>query len=524
MNKTLLPYLALPFLAIMLCALCRADALGQGKDANAPAATASGEIRISSRMRVGRRQRGRAKNPAGRRWVSLLITTDPSHCLVAINDKLKGQTDAQGKLAIPLRPGTYQIYVSHDYYVGERSEVKITPTPVEQKAGYRLKPLLKVLRIKTDPPKTEVYLDDVYKGTSDADGLLAIEQVLLTKPHKLRASKVGYADNSISFQPDVPQVSIKLLVDPLIASGRDFRQHLSAGKLSDAFSLYQNLARTKPDFEDLPSLLNSILQGLQSRSMNMLMKMSPYGLFVSVEEAQELNRLYEQASRLRPADTTLVSFAEYWKMKSLLAQALRTSDSSERESLLRSTRAIALKIESLNAQNAYLLSDLGWVYMMLKDIPAAQKAYESAQKFDPNLAYPYFALGLINMNAAESETAKIPKSRYYQAAIDKFTQTIKVKPDFSRAYMLRCISYAVLNRHQESLADGQQAVAMRPQSAYAHFALGFAYYQKGRTEYQNSMREFDLALSLTDDALNEGTKNEIQRKLVKIKKTLGINH
>jgi tetratricopeptide (TPR) repeat protein len=78
--------------------------------------------------------------------------------------------------------------------------------------------------------------------------------------------------------------------------------------------------------------------------------------------------------------------------------------------------------------------------------------------------------------------------------------------------------------HQEAIANGQQAVAMRPQSAYSHFALGFAYYQKGKPEYRNSLNEFERALALRDDALDEQLKFSIQQKLVIVKKTLGIKN
>jgi Flp pilus assembly protein TadD len=594
MNKNALHYLSSLFLAIALGAYCNPNLFGQGANANANAVTTVGKIRSHTRKRT-RKRNAVVRSGAGPRLVSLLIITDPPNCHVSVNDEPRGETDADGELEILLPPDSYQIHVSRAGYIGERDQIEITSTPVEQEAEFNLKLLMKTLKVITDPPQARVYLDDAYKGDSDTGGALAIEEVNSTRSHKLRASKAAFIDNSILVPPnssevsiklppdlitlkvttDPPkaevylddaykgtsnadgllsieqvspaqhtlraskagyidnatpvssansQVSIKLSLDPAIVSVKAIKQHLAAGQLDDAFTVYNSLAQDKPDYEDLQRLLDSILQGLQSRSMNMLMQMGPYGLSSSVEGAQAMSQLYEQALKLRPDDTSLTGFAEYWKIKYLLAKAQRTSLSAEKEALFRSALAIAPRVEALNSENAYLLFDLAWTYRALSHSVAAKKDYESAQRLDPNWAYPHFALGLIDMSVAEQEKARALKSSYYQAAIDKFAKAINLKPDFSRAYAMRCISYAVLNMHQEAIANGQQAVAMRPQNSYAHFALGFAYYQKGKTEYRNSMNEFDRALSLKEDEIDEVTKNNIQQKLAQMRKSLGLKH
>lgn len=102
------------------------------------------------------------------------------------------------------------------------------------------------------------------------------------------------------------------------------------------------------------------------------------------------------------------------------------------------------------------------------------------------------------MNAADSESAKAKalKLQKYGQAIDSFTKAITLKHDFSRAYALRSMSYAGLKKFEEAIANGQQAIALDPQSAYAHYALGFAYFQKGKSAYRNAREEFNRALSL----------------------------
>jgi tetratricopeptide (TPR) repeat protein len=52
-----------------------------------------------------------------------------------------------------------------------------------------------------------------------------------------------------------------------------------------------------------------------------------------------------------------------------------------------------------------------------------------------------------------------------------------------------------IGKPTEAVADGQQAVRLRPDSAYAHYALGFAYDQMGRREFPRA--KADLSERLT---------------------------
>jgi tetratricopeptide (TPR) repeat protein len=130
------------------------------------------------------------------------------------------------------------------------------------------------------------------------------------------------------------------------------------------------------------------------------------------------------------------------------------------------------------------------------------------------------------MRAAETTAVKAAKAAHHGRAVEGFTKAITLNPAFRQAYEMRCLAYAVVNRHREAIASGQQAVALKPASAHAHYALGFAYYQLGadkdKKEYHNAINEFNLALTYTDDALDTSTIDDVRRKLAVMRKALGI--
>jgi tetratricopeptide (TPR) repeat protein len=603
MNKNILCYLALILFVIAPCDFSQHVAFGQGPkgEITSPQPTPESKIKHTVPVRQIRRLNRKLKRPinkaAGPRWVGVLIVSDPPGSTIFFDDDTREVTDSvSGMLDVELLPGSYNIQVSHSGYTGKRVHLEITETSSDQDLKVKLEPIQKALKVITDPPRAEVYLDDTYKGVSSLEGVLSIEPVDLTKSHLLRAEKSGFPpsknitvapntsevtfklsldlitlkvttdppemevyldeaykgasnsdglllieqvnsalphtlrgrkagyikDGTVPVPINNPQATIKLQPDPLVVSAKAIKQQLAAGRLSDALGAYLKMAQEMPDYEDLPRLLDSILQALQARSSSMIAQMGPYGLLLSVEEAQEMNQLYEQARQLRQGDSEIAGLAEYWKMKSLVTRAKHTSVTSEREALLRTALKVAPVVEAFNSQNAYLLFDSAWVYSMLGDNATAKKGYEQTQKLNPNWAFSYYALGLMDMNAGDLEKSNKFKKVQYLAGIDKFTKAISVKPDFFQAYMMRCLSYSALKLHLEAIANGQQATAMRPQNAFAHFALGFAYYQKGKPEFRNALNEFERALSLTEDEPDQGTKASIQLMLVRIKKSLGI--
>ncbi len=143
--------------------------------------------------------------------VSLWIVTNPPGCRVIIEDEDQGETDAAGKLEVKLLPGTYYVRVTRAGYVTREAEVDVSNTLEEQEAEFTLPLALTTLNIVTEPPETEIYLDNVYKGASGPNGLLVIERVNPRQPHTLRAAKEGYQQQTIPLTSYSGQIGVTLL-------------------------------------------------------------------------------------------------------------------------------------------------------------------------------------------------------------------------------------------------------------------------------------------------------------------------
>jgi tetratricopeptide (TPR) repeat protein len=363
-------------------------------------------------------------------------------------------------------------------------------------------------------------LDDTYKGTSTADGVLIIDQVNPNASHRVRGKKAGYIEQIRVLSPNISEISIKLLPDPILLLVKDIKQQLADFQLVKAAEGYERLSIDAPDHPEIPRLLENILQNVQLRSNETLKRIGPFGLVTVMNDTDEMNKLYDKARRWRPEDDILDAFGKYWEMKLALSKADQSS-TPEKEALRRNAQSLLVDLGQRNIRNVYLLQEFGWAWLKLGDPVNAQKSFNSAQELKPDWAYPYFASAVLAMMAGDRELNKKSKSMKYGEAIIAFTKAIDRKHDFSRAYALRAIAYAYMKNHPEASASGLQAVTIDPKSAYAHFALGFAYFQKGgKANYRSAKDEFERALSLDGGELDQGTKNSIQEGLAIIQRKI----
>jgi tetratricopeptide (TPR) repeat protein len=457
--------------------------------------------------------------------LDLKVKTIPSDVELYLDGAPKGTSGADGQHVIK------QLNPTQSYKLRGRKPPDYRPHEIEVPPGkteieITLPPAWINLKVKTIPGEAAVYLGNAYKGDSDKSGALVIERVSTTESHTIRVEKKPEYLRKIvevtEVTADKPEITITLDPDPVVARSKSIKQQLDLGSLQEAFNTYNALSQERPDYDALPRLLDGLLQGLQTRSAAMMAQLGPYGLHVSPDELREMGQFYEQARKLRPGDSLVAAISEYWRMKSLVAAARQTSDPTSRASLLRNAAAIAPIVNTLNPQNAPVLFDSAWVQVRVGDAAAARKGFELTQRLSPNWALPPFALGLMDMSAADQGKTKQARAAGYLEAISKFTRAIEMKRDFFHAYAQRCFAYATINMHNEAVSDGLLAVAMKPQSAYAHFALGFAYFQKGKSEYRNALRNFEDALTLKEDELDEATRLSVQQKVAVVKKSLGI--
>jgi tetratricopeptide (TPR) repeat protein len=203
-----------------------------------------------------------------------------------------------------------------------------------------------------------------------------------------------------------------------------------------------------------------------------------------------------------------------------LLKADRAGSLAEKETLQRSARTLLSELSERNLRNPYLNLDLGWSWLKLREKAAAEKQFKSAQESKSDWAYPYFALAFLTLDTAENQKSKSARVAGYTQALENFNKAISLKHDFATAYALKSLIYSQLKKYEESISAALQAVAVDPKSAYAHFALGYAYFEKGKSGYRNSLNEFNQAITLGGIVLNENMKSAMQVRLTQIKQTL----
>lgn len=537
-------------------------------------------------------RRSQSRTQAAPSAISLWIVSNPPISNVFVNGEPRGETDAGGEMELKMSPGTYTVRVSRDGYVAREADVDVLPTPDAQQVEFALPTALVTVRVVTDPPGAEVYLDDVYKGATGPDGLLVLEKITPTQPHMLRARKDGYVQLSTPITPNSGQVSIKLMPDsmplklitdppeaevyldeiykgtstsdgaltidqvnpnqshtvrakkegyrqqssslapgssqatiklspdPIVLLVREIKLHVAENRLPEAVASFNRLTKDTPDHQELSRLSDSILLALQSRSAGVLKRVGPFGLAMDFSDSQEMSSLYLDTRTWRPGDESIDNLAKYWLARVALLKADRAGSLAEKESLQRSARTLLAELNERNLRNPYLNLDLGWSWWKLKEKETAEKQFKTAQELKPDWSYPYFALGFLTMNAAEIQRSKSARVAGYTQALENFTKAISLKHDFATAYALKSIIYSQLKKDEDSIVVGLQAVAVDPQSAYAHYALGYAYFEKGKSGYRNSLKEFSQAIALGGSDLDEAIKSAIQLRLTRIKQTL----
>jgi len=450
--------------------------------------------------------------------VTVNVVTDPPGAEIYLDDVYKGATGPNGLLVLekvtPSQP--HVLRVRKDGYVPQS-------TPVTANSGQvsiKLMPDSMTLKLITDPPEAEVYLDEIYKGTSTSDGTLVIDQVNPNQSHTVRAKKEGYRQQSSPLVPGSSQAMIRLSPDPIVLMLREIRLHVAENRLPQAVASFNRLTKDIPDHQDLPRLSDSILMGLQSRSAEELKRVGPFGLALDVSRSQEMNNLYVDTRTWRPGDEAIENLAKYWSIKLALTKAESTGSSAEKESLQGIARTLLAELNERNLRNPYLNLDLGWNWWKVKNRDAAQIQFKTAQELKPDWAYPYFALGFLAMSAADNQRAKSPRVAGYGQALENFSRAINLKHDFASAYALKSIIYSNLKKDEESIAAGLQAVAVDPQSAYAHLALGYAYFERGKSGYRDSLKAFNRAIALGAAEFDESMKSAIQQRLARIKQTI----
>ena len=185
-------------------------AQGAGATSSLPRTPAPKAIpKLTSHRRLKRTTSGLSKTrrtPVGPS--SLWLISKPPNCKVLSDGVLQGETNAEGELELKLDPGTHTIRVTREGYVTSEGEVDVVATSDATEVEFTLAPAVTSVNVVTNPTEAEVYIDDIYKGASNGNGLLVIERINPSQSHTLRVAKAGYQSQTVPITTYAGQISI----------------------------------------------------------------------------------------------------------------------------------------------------------------------------------------------------------------------------------------------------------------------------------------------------------------------------
>ncbi len=477
---------------LFLCGFCASSVAGQG---------------------AGRPSKPRPPEPQERE-VRLVILSQPGLCRVFLNGEFRGTTDESGRLEIRVPRGRYTVRVVREGY-GDQVRVVNLLLPREEHR-FILSPILLDITVSTDPAGARISLDGEYKGTTPVSGSIVIRQVPVGS-HTLRVEKERYLVNEAKIEVSRARTRwhVTLSPDPfwvkLERRMARIRDVLHEGNIAVALEECVSFApRLKGSDADALAIFGStcreVAKAIQIRSRSLLSGIGLFGLQVEAKHAEEMSQLYQRLHRLyellrSPDEAALaLAYAQYWRAKAKQEEFGSCGPAD------------------FDPDEAEIQYDLAWC--AFADRPRAERHFYRARDLKKDWALPHFGLAKLSWDEADRERDKGRRRRKFEAIIADLTRAIALGGEFTYYFHAeRALAYVKIGKLMEAITDGQQAVRLRPDSAYAHYAVGFAYYQVGRREFPRAKAELEAALRLEKDKLSPDQRKlaadwlaEIQRR------------
>jgi len=133
--------------------------------------------------------------PAVRTTSELTIRSTPPNSLILIDGESIGVTDEDGSLSLPsFKPGVYTVSVSKAGYRSDSKEISLAAGRKET-LTFDLALATQTLNIVSSPPESEVYIDDVLRGNTDASGRATITDLKIGE-HRITLRKSRYREGT----------------------------------------------------------------------------------------------------------------------------------------------------------------------------------------------------------------------------------------------------------------------------------------------------------------------------------------
>jgi len=163
---------------------------------------------------------------------------------------------------------------------------------------------------------------------------------------------------------------------------------------------------------------------------------------------------------------------------------------------------------------ANILCNEGQVALELPNKDLARAKFERAIKLFPQHWQSYYNLGLFFI-----------RKNLHQKAVDCFSKSLLIKPDFGWAYNERCRALLELERFQDARKDAETLAVLEPNNEWADSYLAqvhsfFGNYDTAIACYESAIRKNPANLAIRCDLanlrFNQGKSEEAERELRQI--------
>jgi len=148
-------------------------------------------------------------------------------------------------------------------------------------------------------------------------------------------------------------------------------------------------------------------------------------------------------------------------------------------------RVLARGTDNLEAYMKMLQGRQYFIRMNKEDNALARKMAEEAITLDPEYPAPYGLLGWTHYMEMWYRSSKSPKQSVARA-IELAQKSLEMDPH-SAGHSLLCHIYSFKRQYEKAIAEGEQAVAINPNSAQAHVILGRSLHWAGKNEESIAM-------------------------------------
>lgn len=460
-----------------------------------------------------------------KRFYPLAIETKPpgKDCTISIG--LGDGRELRPKTFVfTLSAGSYTLNVQCEGFKKSSTKLSIPRDLPPRRNAFpvSLERLKTEVTIFTEPAEAEVYLGNLPMKQTGPDGFLVLR--LEYGRYEMRVQKRGYLPKpqvvQLNLSTEAERVNIKLELDKVGKDDALLNKALEENRIQDSIHLYERLRDMDFDRALLRQKLAVLVENLNQRSSTMLGRLGPDGMDLDYVEVADMRRwclqvrsfLVDEPLEKNPAFELVQSLWEIeWIAREILKDPAGRSVPQQRERIL-----VELgRLEVLEASNAILLYEVGCIYRRLAEFDAAKRSFSKAHLANPAWAYPYFALGSIQMTEAYQYPKDIRKNLL--KAADDFEQAIARDSSFINPYIMLAICYADARQAQKAINVALKAQVVSPESGQVNYALGYSYFSVGRSEYSRAKSFLEAALATNKDPLSSEQTQSANNKLKEIR-------